>query len=96
MRPLMFALSIVAGVALLFLVAKILVFGLMLLAPFALLAAIVFGIRRMAGYGYAPYRRAHWHGHHFRHWSSRMEAPLGHTPYRQAEPLEDYRTFVVE
>lgn len=90
----MFALSVVAGVALFFLIAKILFFGLMLLAPLALLAAIGFGIRRMA-YGYAPYHRGNWHRHGFRHWQGRMNEPLGYSSYRRAEPLEDYRTIIV-
>lgn len=90
----MFALSVVAGVALFFLVAKVLFFGLMLLAPLALLAAMGFGIRRMA-LGYAPY---HWNNrrhHPFQHWHGRMNEPLDHAPYRRAERLEDYRTIIV-
>ncbi len=90
----MFALSVVAGVALFFLIAKLLFFGLMLLAPLALLAALAFGIRRMA-YGYAPYHWGNRRHHRFRHWQGRMNEPLGYAAFRQAEPLEDYRTIIV-
>ncbi|MCB0569442.1 MAG: hypothetical protein KDC66_06760 [Phaeodactylibacter sp.] len=96
MRPLIFALSVAAGVAFLYLLAKILFYGLMLLAPLALLAATVFGIRRLAGYGYAPYRRGHDYGLGFQPWSGRTNEPLGYTPYRRVDTLDDYRTIAVE
>lgn len=89
MRPFGFALSIVAGVAFFFLLAKVLFFAMLLLAPLALLAALAFGIRRMAVHRYAYY-----HGGYFRH--DRASEDLGYPPFRSAEPLADYRTIYVK
>ena len=88
MRPFPFALSIAAGAAFFFLLAKVLFFGLMFIAPLALMAAIVLGIRRRFAYGghYSYY-------HRFAH---RGGEPLSFHRQSRPEPLEDYRTIVVE
>ena len=91
MRPFPFALSIAAGAAFFFLLAKVLFFGLMFIAPLALMAAIVLGIRRRFAYG------GHYsHYHRFAHRGGGWGEPLGQHRRSGAEPLEDYRTIVVE
>ena len=91
MRPFPFALSIAAGAAFFFLLAKVLFFGLMFIAPLALMAAIVLGIRRRFAYG------GHFnHYHRFAHRGGRWEEPLSYHRQSRPEPLEDYRTIVVE
>lgn len=90
MRPFAFALSIAAGAVFFFLLAKILFFGLMIIAPLALMAAIVLGIRRRFAYGgYYNYYRSLSPG------GKVWEEPLGYHR-RRPEPLEDYRMIVVE
>ena len=91
MRPFAFALPIAAGAVLFFLLAKVLFFGLMFIIPLALMAAIVLGIRRRFVYG--PHYR---HYHRFAHRSGGWEEPLGYQRRSRPEPLEDYRTIVVE
>lgn len=88
MRPFPFALSIAAGAAFFFLLAKVLFFGLMFIAPLALMAAIVLGIRRRFAYG--------GHYSHYHRFAHRGEEPLSFHRQSRPEPLEDYRTIVVE
>ena len=88
MRPFPFALSIAAGAAFFFLLAKVLFFGLMFIAPLALMAAIVLGIRRRFAYG--------GHYSHYHRFAHRGVEPLSFHRQSRPEPLEDYRTIVVE
>ena len=91
MRPFAFVLSIAAGAVFFFLLAKVLFFGLMFIAPLALMAAIVLGIRRRLAYGgyYNPNPRF---AHRSGGWGETLDYPRRSRP----EPLEDYRTIVVE
>ncbi len=91
MRPLTFALSIAAGAVFFFLLAKILFFGLLFIAPLALMAAIVLGIRRRFGYG-GYYHRYHRFARQGGGWGE----PLGYARRKRPEPPEDYRTIIVE
>ena len=91
MRPFAFVLSIAAGAVFFFLFAKVLFFGMFFIIPLALMAAIVLGIRRRLAYGhyYNSYQR-------FGHRAAGWDEPLGYRRYSRAEPLDDYRTIIVE
>ncbi|MCB0585940.1 MAG: hypothetical protein KDD06_11525 [Phaeodactylibacter sp.] len=91
MRPFAFVLSIAAGAVLFFLLAKVLIFGLMLFIPLALMAALVLGIRRKLVYG-------HYYGYHqrFARRYSMEGEQLGYPRLSRPESLEDYRTIIVE
>ena len=89
MRPFAFALSVAAGAVFFFLLAKVLFFGLLFIVPLALMAALVLGIRRRFAYG--------GYYHHYRRFGHRgWEAPPACHARRRPEPLEDYRTIIVE
>ena len=88
MRPFAFVLPVAAGAVFFLLLAKVFFFGLMFIVPMALMAAIVLGIRRRFVYGRYYHRISRRAGG----WEEPMSP---HRPSRP-EPLEDYRTIIVE